>query len=1520
MNTGNCSTGGWSLLRIDRGYMATGSSQGNKRKQSGTRSASASARAGAGAGQTARRNGSGRSSVASRSGRGSGSTRSSAGRSGTGSTRPSTGRSGAGRESAARSAASRSAAARRSAGSYEDERIPVRSYSPSAQEDNSVVKRDIIVISLFAGMVFLFLSNFGILGPVGNVFSDLMFGLTGFTAYFLPIFIFCAVLFYYANQDNETMPTKLGAATTLFVEFGVIAELVAGRLGRMPAYDIADMYLNCVHDRDGGGVIAGTIAYVSFSLFKMFGTVLVLIIVTVICIVLITQRSIISFVGDTAASARERHALRMQELEEEARLAEADENARFRQGEPDFDEPGEEMPEEEATRHEPEEDYFRHQDQNPSYGEWMDDLRIRREAKQQERAERLRARGLARQQKAREREEERIRAREQARLNAEAKENNRILGFDPQNGSGNLYHGVQNVSLRNDPAFADAAAADADENAAEALVNGEVNAAHVAADHKTASGATGANVDGDADNAAGTGAVHTPESLAAAREALLAAGAMTSALRATEAAGAAASAVQTLHVAPFAGQDLSQGIQPIQPSQNAGGAADNAVPGASLGAKPSSRGVSADTANDTAQSLSPDLNLNAAPTGRQGEAFLSTPVSQPQGAMASPIPEADLLKPVRPESENLHEIHAEDYDSALTLQPDLETAKAMSRDTAPVSFGDYNGMNEGAAYGSDAFSSKVIGQGIGDAIDHETLDTVAGIVQRESEESQDLHSIRPEDYMMPYAGVVNLPGEDAAGETATDDTAADRNDDTKGAEPAYTAPFIPPDVGVRDAVASELPTDAAAAAAATVNEEEDNEPIDYSEIPVLKFVDDESIPQLAGGNPNAAAGMNMSAAVTHSEEAAPMPQAAADAAARHFDEMHNAEADVRADNNVTADSRTDNYAMTDNATEQTVSAFTDDADVPEAVGVSSDAVQTSNAAQEIPVHKEGVTVIADDIVTGTATPDELLRTKAQEAPQRSTEERQPLTSGGAGFTSLSGRETHEVKKAESKPRIFKPRQYLYPPMDLLRRGPEVDNADSANELRETAMKLQTTLQTFGVNVRITDISQGPAVTRYEMQPEQGVKVSKIVSLQDDIKLALAATDIRIEAPIPGKSAVGIEVPNKTTNMVALRDILDTPEFKNAKSKTTFGVGKDIAGKTVVADIAKMPHVLIAGATGSGKSVCINTIIMSILYHASPDEVKMIMIDPKVVELSVYNGIPHLLLPVVTDSQKAAATLNWCVAEMEQRFHRFADAGVRDIKGYNALVKQKLAAGIEDPEYHFMPHVVIIVDELADLMMVAKNDVETAICRLAQLARAAGMHLIIATQRPSVDVITGLIKANMPSRIAFAVTQGVDSRTILDMNGAEKLLGKGDMLFFPQGLPKPQRIQGAFVSDDEVTDVVNFLKTNDPPEEDAITMQEKLEAIANGQGGPDSSAAGGAAAQNNGPEIDELFEKAGKFIIEKNSASIGLLQRMFRIGFNRAARIMDQLCDAGVVSESEGTKPRKILMTEEEFRQFIEETM
>lgn len=496
----------------------------------------------------------------------------------------------------------------------------------------------------------------------------------------------------------------------------------------------------------------------------------------------------------------------------------------------------------------------------------------------------------------------------------------------------------------------------------------------------------------------------------------------------------------------------------------------------------------------------------------------------------------------------------------------------------------------------------------------------------------------------------------------------------------------------------------------------------------------------------------------------------------------------------------------------------------------------------------------------------------------------------------------------------RPDTYEYPSVSLLKApSKQSRKKDTSAQLQETAGHLQQIMEDFGVKATVTDASQGPSVTRFEVQPAHGVKVSKIVSLTDDIKLNLAVPDVRIEAPIPGKAAVGIEVPNKENSVVMFRELVESKEFKSHTSKIAFAVGKDIGGNIMVTDIARMPHLLIAGATGSGKSVCINTLIMSILYKARPDEVKLIMIDPKVVELSTYNGIPHLLIPVVTDPKKAAGALNWAVTEMMGRYNRFAELNVRNIEGYNNKIDSIAEIeGNDKPEK--MSQIVIIVDELADLMMVSPGEVEDAICRLAQLARAAGIHLIIATQRPSVNVITGLIKANMPSRIAFAVSSGVDSRTILDMNGAEKLLGKGDMLFSPYGLPKPLRVQGAFVSDAEVSAVVEFLssQSKNAGSETEQMIAEQMKQVQTAVESASVPDAGGAS------DKDVLFAEAGKFIIEKEKASIGMLQRWFKIGFNRAARIMDQLADAGVVGEEEGTKPRKVLMSMEEFEQYLEE--
>ena len=518
---------------------------------------------------------------------------------------------------------------------------------------------------------------------------------------------------------------------------------------------------------------------------------------------------------------------------------------------------------------------------------------------------------------------------------------------------------------------------------------------------------------------------------------------------------------------------------------------------------------------------------------------------------------------------------------------------------------------------------------------------------------------------------------------------------------------------------------------------------------------------------------------------------------------------------------------------------------------------------------------------------------------------------------IRNEKTHNVKQ-EFKQKEEKPEKnlnenklstgiipYEFPPVGLLKKNPKKVSV-SDEEHRKVAIRLQQTLHNFGVEVTVTNVSCGPVVTRYELTPDQGVKVSKIVALADDIKLSLAARDIRIEAPIPGKSAVGIEVPNKESNIVYFRELLETEEFNNNRNKLVFAMGKDIAGKPVITDIAKMPHLLIAGATGSGKSVCINTIIMSILYKYSPNDVKLIMVDPKVVELSVYGGIPHLLIPVVTEAKKAAAALNWAVAEMTDRYKKFASQNVRDLKGYNAKIEKAAAGGEVEGLPEKLPQIVIIIDELADLMMIVQNEVETAISRLAQLARACGIHLVIATQRPSVNVITGLIKANIPTRIAFAVSSGIDSRTILDCVGAEKLLGKGDMLYSPQGSTKPIRIQGAFISDEEVQEVVDYISNQGFGIEFDNSAVESIENTTNN---PHSSI---------NDERDELFVSVARLVVKNKTASKGFLQRDFKIGFIRAARIMDQLYEAGIVGADQGTKPREVLMNEEELESYLKQ--
>ena len=614
----------------------------------------------------------------------------------------------------------------------------------------------------------------------------------------------------------------------------------------------------------------------------------------------------------------------------------------------------------------------------------------------------------------------------------------------------------------------------------------------------------------------------------------------------------------------------------------------------------------------------------------------------------------------------------------------------------------------------------------------------------------------------------------------------------------------------------------------------------------------------------------------------------------------------------TSDEPLEHSAVTEEKPEQRMTTEEKPQRVARRINVSNPSVASAATVEE----SRPQPVVTQPVVTQPVVTTQTEEPISEGIPANEPERRPRKTAASMQETQKSADEVAASiakSKSEKKPNAA----YKFPLLSLLKKKAATGNGNSKAELEKTADKLEQTLRNFGISVEVTDVTCGPTVTRYELQPEVGVRVNRITNLADDIKLNLAVTDIRIEAPIPGKAAVGIEVPNKDKVMVSFEELASSKEFKGCESKVTFCAGRDIAGNVITANIAKMPHLLIAGTTGSGKSVCINTIIMSILYKARPDEVKFIMIDPKVVELSIYNGIPHLLIPVVTDPKKAAGALHWAVTEMDDRYQKFADASVRDIKSYNKKLEEHdyklpINSNGELATFEKMPEMVVIVDELADLMMVAAKEVEESICRLAQKARAAGIYLILATQRPSVDVVTGLIKANMPSRIAFAVNSGVDSRTILDMFGAEKLLGNGDMLYYPQGYTKPLRVQGAFVSDEEVQDVVDYIKGNN----DEANYDERVtNHIESGTDGTEGATAigGGSGFEDT---RDAYFAEAGRLIVSKEKGSIGMLQRNFKIGFNRAARIMDQLEEAGVVGPEMVTKPRTVHMTQIQFEQLL----
>lgn len=1311
------------------------------------------------------------------------------------------------------SSASRSSSSRRAPSSRDDYVDPRDRYDSSRYDDpledtdESLITRDIGLIVLFALMVFLFLSNFGILGPVGGVFSDMMFGLFGFMAYLLPIFVFGAVLYYYAHIDEEDMPRKLSAAIGLFLVLSMICELISGDLANRARYDVAGIYTRCSEHKNGGGLIAGSITYLFYHLFKGFGTVLILIVIAVICIVLLSQKSIINYMGDQAIRAKHRYDDRVQRSREQRRFEEAErEPVRRRQ---------QEMPEEEPAP---------------------------------------------------------VRQRRQTPLRQGRDENPM-----PENTGARF------------PVYGPENAGDAEKPYVPANVD-------YSADRKAENQVEGGAEEASSEEASG------------------------------ERTSREESPLSTFNMTHGQPSDANGRILSDENPENE---EPEETPQQEIEEDPRDR-IANIVLADPAPQESADAGYDA-PEGTGdyadgcADGYSEEPSEEVPAEDVPAIPEDVQEEPEEDTGyvpEPIEETKIQFEDLPGTKEPKKETAEKPVvpkkrhdmheiRLDGDVSLPDAVLSQDAASYAdAEDLSRRVIREGLNDVLNQNIREGAEDMLRKTPEQTPEspLRKIEKtgdhKDYSLSSAFDEPLRFGEEDDEVPTDELKGrsilsfDNEDEIL---PSAKNETVQPAGPSEDADAPEPVENIPAAG-------DLDAPVPMAE----EAHRDEAAP--APASP-AHASEQMARRAVYADSKESMTSSPAEPAPKAYETRYDPEEE---DFLSSLQSNMPQKTMKEAHAEKPTAA-PEMAENPVPAPVSAPSPEPSPAPQPVPapepasasfpvpdinVHKDGRTESADHRIVSDNT---ISSASVVESSQDEKEAQQQAAIAR--------------KKEESgqSPAVTAPvhREYIFPPMDLLKKPVPYNRDDSAQELRQTAMKLQNTLETFGVRVKITDISQGPSVTRYEMIPEQGVKVSKIVGLADDIKLALAATDIRIEAPIPGKSAVGIEVPNSVAHVVTLREVINTPEFQQNKSHTIFGVGKDIAGKCVVADIAKMPHVLIAGATGSGKSVCINTIIMSVIYHARPEDVKLIMIDPKVVELSVYNGIPHLLLPVVTDSQKAAATLNWCVAEMEQRFRLFADVGVRDIKGYNALVDGKTREGLNNTGLHHMPSILIIVDELADLMMVAKNDVETAICRLAQLARAAGMHLIIATQRPSVDVITGLIKANMPSRIAFMVTQGVDSRTILDMNGAEKLLGKGDMLFFPQGLPKPQRVQGAFVSDDEVNRVVEYLKVNDPPTEGSKELQNRIDELAENSAA--SSASQGPDDGRNS-DYDELFQDAGSFIIEKQNASIGLLQRRFRIGFNRAARIMDQLCDAGVVGQSEGTKARPILMTEAEFTAWVQENL
>ncbi len=1192
-------------------------------------------------------------------------------------------RTGTGKKTAASSAGTRRSTSARGRSNYYRE------------EPNEKLRNELLLLLLFAAMAFLFLSNFGIMGSVGNILSGALFGLFGFSAYFMPVAAFGLTLFGYFFREKESTPSKIGAMLGLILVFGVLCELIGVDLSSQPNYQLIEIYQRSSQGRSGGGVLAGSIAFLLYKLLRTIGTVLMLIVMTLVCVIVITERSLLEMIKDG--------------------FVDRDPYERWQDEEDAYEEEMQE-PEQEA------------QEESIPFEEGYQAYKRSRQERKMRKEEEARQRIM-------EKERERSLTQKQRAMEKEAKENNRILRMD----------------------------------------------------HK----ATGI----------------TPNTLLTEEmDQSWEQPGMQSGTQSEMQAG------MQRGIQPEAAQEMAQ-----EDIKQSGAETQEAGFG-------SYRATDPFTAQPAARTESPEMS----PSGKR----------ERSGAFEPDVPIMQMKESTKDVSavegglrDELHEITVND----LAFQAMQTPVTPLPVTATP--FAGIGVVRPGEAapdYTSNAFAQRIIHQGYVESAESEkaedglqdhglTYESVLAQIQshgldeetEQQEVSQDgskeEHSISVEEW--------NRADSEAMGFVGSDHVSAFSAPQSQQNAPAYG---YETDSFRRDVMTQPVNSQPA-----------------YPSEPV---VSSQGVQSVYSGVP--------------SQQAAPDRQTAPFQSALQ-----------------PGDNRTIN---------QTQSA------VDQAINQIQPAVDQAVTQTQPTINQ----VVTQTQPAMTATAKQIRPEELEQIAVHRDDPREHKTAPAAN------RSLGDVLQ----------RKYQLPPTSLLKKVEVKKNPESEKELKETAIRLQETLRTFGVNVTITDISQGPTVTRYELQPEVGVKVSRIVSLQDDIKLNLAATDIRIEAPIPGKAAIGIEVPNRENTTVSFRELVESEEFQKSQSRLSFAVGKDIGGKTVVTDIAKMPHLLIAGSTGSGKSVCINTLIMSILYKAKPEEVKLIMVDPKVVELSVYNGIPHLLIPVVTDPRKAAAALNWAVAEMDRRYGLIAKAGSRDVKGYNEAARK-------DPsgEMEILPQIVIVVDELADLMMVAANDVEKAICRLAQLARAAGLHLIIATQRPSVDVITGLIKANMPSRIAFAVSSGVDSRTILDMNGAEKLLGKGDMLFAPQSYPKPARIQGAFISDQEVGNVVEFLAKENKDAGQPNEIEKAIESIASGNTGVENGAAPGSRDDSR----DEHFAEAGRFIIEKDKASIGMLQRYYKIGFNRAARIMDQLCEAGVVSAEEGTKPRKVLMSIEEFEAFLE---